>query len=66
MARTYFHMLVEAVEYIHDCDVAHLDIKAENILLDEDYSIKVADFGFSARNANFLNQRVGTEGYMSP
>ena len=28
VARTYFHMLVDALEYIHDCGVVHLDIKA--------------------------------------
>lgn len=66
MARTYFHQLIDAIEFMHDCAVAHLDIKAENLLLDEDYSLKIADFGFSMKCTHPITRKVGTEGYMSP
>ncbi|CAL8083509.1 unnamed protein product [Calicophoron daubneyi] len=46
-ARAKFRQLVSAVEYCHWKKIVHRDLKAENLLLDKDYNIKLADFGFS-------------------
>lgn len=46
-ARLKFRQIVSAVEYCHACGVIHRDLKAENLLLDSDMNIKIADFGFS-------------------
>jgi len=35
------------MEYIHNLDIVYRDIKPENILVDIDGHIKIADFGLS-------------------
>ena len=56
------------MKYLHEMKgVAHRDIKLENILLDSDLNVKVADFGFAAyKNIHALNTRRGTKTYMAP
>ncbi|KAJ8706413.1 hypothetical protein PYW08_011039 [Mythimna loreyi] len=42
-----FAQMVAAVGYCHANGVVHRDLKAENLLLDKNMNIKLADFGFS-------------------
>lgn len=60
--------LFEAVEYIHSNDVVHRDLKPENILLDDNYNIKVTDFGFARviEPKERLTDLCGTPGYLAP
>ncbi|XP_072906892.1 serine/threonine-protein kinase MARK1 isoform X14 [Hemitrygon akajei] len=46
-ARAKFRQIVSSVEYCHQKCIVHRDLKAENLLLDADMNIKIADFGFS-------------------
>mmetsp|Transcript_26078 Transcript_26078/g.29866 ORF Transcript_26078/g.29866 Transcript_26078/m.29866 type:complete len:395 (+) Transcript_26078:174-1358(+) len=70
-ARRIFIQLMEAMTQIHRAGLCHRDLKPENILLDENYNVKIADFGFSTvlsgrAGAGVLNTRLGTESYMAP
>ncbi|XP_064651382.1 serine/threonine-protein kinase SIK2-like [Lineus longissimus] len=45
-ARKKFWQILSAVEYCHERHIVHRDLKAENLLLDANQHIKIADFGF--------------------
>lgn len=53
---------------MHSKNIAHRDIKLENVILDEEIEPKLIDFGFST--CLEANQRVkifcGTPSYMAP
>jgi len=42
--RTYFHQLLEGVEYLHKNGIIHFDIKLANLLIGTNYTLKLADF----------------------
>lgn len=46
--------------------VAHMDIKLENILMSEDGTLKLCDFGMVQPVDANISKRIGTETYMAP
>jgi carbon catabolite-derepressing protein kinase len=47
VSKFFMLQMCHAIEFMHSQGFAHLDIKLENILLDEYFNIKVADMGAS-------------------
>ena len=52
LAKKLFHQLCLAVDHLHRHGWAHRDIKANNMLLDEDCNLLLGDFGVAR---NFMN-----------
>jgi serine/threonine protein kinase len=63
----YFDKFIDGIEYMHNNNIVHLDIKLENILLEKEV-VKLIDFGTAKRiteDEMFIG-RCGTEEYMPP
>ena len=70
--KNIFSQIASAIKYAHSLNIAHLDLKLENILLynyDEyKYHVKIIDWGFSydySKN-NLINFNRGTKSYIAP
>mmetsp|Transcript_5584 Transcript_5584/g.20325 ORF Transcript_5584/g.20325 Transcript_5584/m.20325 type:complete len:347 (+) Transcript_5584:341-1381(+) len=69
-ARFFFQQLVSGVNYCHDMEICHRDLKLENTLLTNDAAprVKICDFGYS-KNGLLDSQpktTVGTPAYIAP
>ncbi|KAM9344226.1 NUAK family SNF1-like kinase 1 [Pholidichthys leucotaenia] len=67
-ARSIFRQIASAVHYCHKNLVVHRDLKLENILLDQDFNVKLADFGLSNnfQKGSLLQTYCGSPLYAAP
>ncbi|CAL8090733.1 unnamed protein product [Calicophoron daubneyi] len=67
-ARELFWQIVCAIDFCHNSGVVHRDLKAENLLLDDQFRIKVADFGFCNffQPDELLSTHCGSPQYAAP
>jgi len=69
--RKYFKQMVKAVRFIHNKNIVHCDIKADNYVLVSQSHLKLVDFGCAVKlgkndSGIFRKRRLGTKHYMSP
>ncbi|XP_071945010.1 calcium/calmodulin-dependent protein kinase kinase 1-like isoform X2 [Antedon mediterranea] len=68
-ALLYFRDIILGIEYLHHQKIIHRDIKPSNLLLGEDNSVKISDFGVSNKFEGIdalLSDTAGTPAFMAP
>ena len=60
--------ILQALHYLHSRNVAHRDIKSENVVINARGRVKLVDLGLAARITDFYKagERVGTVEYCAP
>jgi len=63
--------MLDAVDYIHTRGLCHRDLKLENMLVDDQFNLRIIDFGMSMTLADLLDENIpnptrGSAPYMAP
>lgn len=66
LIRTYFCQMIEGLEYMHSQGVAHLDLKLENIVMSQDFTLKIIDFDQAQQITDNKMTSRGTIGFRAP
>ena len=67
MARILFKQLLLGVQYIHISGIAHMDLKLDNLLLTENFTLKIVDFDLARPLKEICKGfKIGTQGYFAP
>ncbi|KAJ1532397.1 hypothetical protein HK096_006998 [Nowakowskiella sp. JEL0078] len=68
-SRRVFGQIVNAIAYLHSIGIVHRDIKDENLLIDENFNVKLIDFGsvgLIPQGGKLFDRFLGTLQYASP
>lgn len=68
-AKCVFAQIAEALEYLHSMDIAHRDVKPENIMMFSDGRAVLADYSASIRlpkESDLIEDTEGTPAFYSP
>jgi serine/threonine protein kinase len=70
LARTFYSQLVDAMSLCQRQGISHRDLKPENVLLDDQFQLKIADFGLASlaeeSPTGMCKTKCGTTSYMAP
>jgi len=58
--------IAKGLEFIHSKNIIHRDLAPKNILVDNNHTPHIIDFGFSRLRGQSSSSNVGTDGYMAP
>ncbi len=60
------HQVCQGLSFLHENDIIHADIKPENLLIDDDFNVKICDIGSGMLVDEIESFHVGTIPYISP
>ncbi|KAJ3024482.1 UNVERIFIED_CONTAM: hypothetical protein HDU68_008133 [Siphonaria sp. JEL0065] len=69
MARFYFRQLILGIEYLHEHEISHRDIKPDNLLISNDNVLKIVDFGVSemfSKQNDMTKKSEGSPAFFAP
>jgi NIMA (never in mitosis gene a)-related kinase len=62
--------ICESLNYLHNKNIIHRDIKSQNVFFTKDNVVRIGDFGLAKKlkknRRNTLMTKVGTDSYMAP
>jgi len=64
-ARYFFYQLISGLDFMKSKGIFHRDLKMENLFVDENFNLKIGDFGF-ATSKEMTQTYWGTKQYMAP
>ncbi|KAF9433204.1 hypothetical protein BGZ76_009753 [Entomortierella beljakovae] len=68
--RNVFQQMILGIEYLHEHDIIHRDIKPDNLLRSANGTLKIVDFGvsemFSRKGDDLIKKSAGSPAFMAP